>query len=112
MSIGAVSSSKSSSLDLVTQLLLSFLASKISPNAQNGNSIFNTAGYQDPLGTNSIFGATNNLNGTGAMPASNFQSLTSAKEEDMIANLYSSSVTAVLNTRIPPIPTAAATEKK
>ncbi len=46
------------------------------------------------------------------MPASNFQSLTSAKEEDMIANLYSSSVTAVLNTRIPPIPTAAATEKK
>jgi hypothetical protein len=117
MSISAVSSAgktkQSNSNSSIMQLLLSLLSGQSGTGLQGLNSIFDTTGNSNlssllGANSNSIFGT--NATGSNGTLLSNFQP-TTAKEESMIANLYSSSVNSVLGMKIPPLPTKDAAAK-
>jgi len=109
MSISPISSTDNSKMNLVAQLLISMLALQGGQNTNNANNIFGgIQGYPDVLGSNNVLGADSIFN-TGTASSTNYsgidtlnlQSLTSASEEKMMSDFYSSSVNSVLNTKIP-----------
>lgn len=112
MSINALSAlggtTQNNSSSMIIQALLSLLSGNNGINSQNLNSIFNTSASSSLLGanSNSIFG-TANKNG---LLSTDFQPVT-MKEETMMSDLYSSTVSQVLNTKIPPLPEKAGEAK-